>query len=69
MRIREVSGEEEMDIGEEEIGRAIRRLGEGKASRIDGIPGEVWKFGGEKMKRWAGEFCNRVWRGERWPEK
>jgi len=69
MGIREVGGKEERDIGEEEIKRAIRRLGKGKASGIDGIPGEVWKYGGEEIERWAGEFCNRIWRVKGWPEE
>jgi len=34
-------GKEERDIRREETKRAIRRLGERKASGIDGIPGEV----------------------------
>lgn len=35
----------------------------------DEIPNEVWKYGGEEMKEWAWEICNRVWRGEGWPEE
>jgi len=44
-------------------------LREGKASGIDGIPGEVWKYEGEEMEKWIGEFCVRVWKGEWWPEE
>jgi len=36
--------------------RAIRRLGEGKANGIDGIPEEVWKYGEEEIKKWVWEF-------------
>jgi len=46
----------------EEIKRAIGRLGEGKASGIDRILEEVWKYGDEEIKRWVWEFCNRIWR-------
>jgi len=55
----------ERDIERVEMKRALRRLGEGKARGIDGIPGEVWKFGGEEIEGWAWEFCNRMWRGDR----
>jgi len=44
-------------------------LKEEKANEIDEIPGEVWKYGGEKMERWVGEFCNRIWKGESWLEE
>jgi len=62
-------GEEEPEIGREEMKRAIKRLREGKASGADGIPGEVWKHGGERLEEWAWEFCNRIWRGDGWPEE
>lgn len=25
--------------------------------------------GGEDVERWVREFCNKVWRGEEWPER
>lgn len=40
----------------------------GKASGIDGVPSEVWKYGGEEVEKWVWEICNRVWKGERWPQ-
>jgi len=43
----------ESDIERVEMKRAIRRLGDGKASGIHGILGEVWKFGGEEIEGWA----------------
>jgi len=39
--------EEEEGIRREEIERVVRGLKEGKAMGIDGIPNEVWKYGGE----------------------
>jgi len=59
----------ERNIGREEMKRAIRRLGEEKTNGIDGIPGEVWKYGGEEIERGVWEFCNRIWREGGWPEE
>ncbi|KMQ87127.1 phosphatidylinositol glycan anchor biosynthesis [Lasius niger] len=39
-----------------------------KAAGIDGMPNEVWKYGGEEMEKWVEEICRRVWREEGWPE-
>jgi len=36
---------------------------------MDEIPSEVWKYGGEEMRRWAWGICNRIWKGEDWPEE
>lgn len=41
---------------------------DGKANGINGIPADVWKYGGEELENWIWEFCNSIWRGERWPE-
>lgn len=30
--------------------------------------GEGWKYGGKKIKKWLWKFCNRIWKGEEWPE-
>lgn len=40
-----------------------------KAIGIDGIVNEVWKYGGKKTEEWIRRLCNRVWRGEEWPEE
>lgn len=56
--------EEEEEIGREELRKVVRKLWVGKAWRLDGIPGEVWKYGGEELEDWIREFCNR--RGEGW---
>ncbi|XP_071577594.1 uncharacterized protein [Temnothorax nylanderi] len=59
---------EEEEIELEEVRNVIRKLKTGKAIGSDGIPNEVWKFGGEDLVRWIWEICKRVWRGEGWPE-
>lgn len=59
----------EGDLGRGEIKSAIRRLKDGKASGIDGVQNEIWRYGGEDVERWMGEFCNKVWRGEEWLER
>ena len=35
----------------------------------DGIGNEVWKYGGVEVEEWLWRICNRVWRGEGWPEE
>lgn len=64
----ELGGDEGVGGNKEEIREAIRSLKDGKAAGCDGIPGEVWKYGGEEMMEWGWHFCNRVWKGEGWPE-
>jgi len=43
-------GDEEEGITRGEVKKALKRLKEGKAAGGDGIPGEVWKHGGEKLE-------------------
>ncbi|XP_011883686.1 PREDICTED: RNA-directed DNA polymerase from mobile element jockey-like, partial [Vollenhovia emeryi] len=59
---------EEKEIEREEIRRAISKVKDGKAAGEDGIPNEVWKYGGVELERWIGEVCNKIWKGEGWPE-
>lgn len=33
------------------------------------MPGEVWRYGGEKIEDWALEMCNKAWRGKDWIEE
>ncbi|XP_029054555.2 eukaryotic translation initiation factor 3 subunit A-like [Osmia bicornis bicornis] len=65
---RDMEGDEEADISKEEIRKAIAKMKDGKATGGDGIPNEVWKYGGEEVLDWAWEICNRIWRGEGWPD-
>lgn len=51
-------GEEE-GISKGEI-KAIRKLKDGKAAGIDGITGEVWKYGEEEIEEWIWEYCNKI---------
>lgn len=51
----------EKGISRREIKETIRRLKDGKAA--NGIPREVWRYGGEEMEKWIEEFLSRIWRG------
>lgn len=33
---------------------------------MDGISGEVWKFGEEEIVEWIRNICNRIWKKEGW---
>jgi len=44
----------------------IGKLKDRKALGGDGIPNEVWKYGGEEVEEWILDLCKRVWRGEGW---
>lgn len=58
----------EGELSREEIRDAVRSLKDGKTVGYDGIPGEIWKYGGEDVIDWGWHFCNRMWKGEGWPE-
>lgn len=59
--------DKEEEINGEKI-KGLAKLKDGKATGIDGIPNEVWKYGGEAIGKWVKNFCNRIWRGEGWLE-
>jgi len=59
---------EEMDITREEVERVIGKLKEGKAVRGDETPREVWKYGGERLRKFVWDICNGIWRGKEWIE-
>ncbi|XP_011688391.1 PREDICTED: uncharacterized protein LOC105450305 [Wasmannia auropunctata] len=61
--------EEESVLGKEEIASVLGRIKKGKAMGVDGVPGEVWKYGEEEVKEWVWRMCNKIWRGEGWPEE
>jgi len=44
----------------------LRKIKDGKAEGVDGVPGEVWKYGEERLLDWTVGFCNRVWKGKGW---
>ncbi|CAD6229117.1 GSCOCG00012085001-RA-CDS, partial [Cotesia congregata] len=60
--------EEEGDISLEEIRETVKSLKDNKAMGEDGILNEAWKYGGEKIEIELWRICQRVWRGEGWPE-
>lgn len=62
---REMTEEDEMS--REEVRKAINKVKVGKATGSDGIPGEVWKYGGDRLEEWLWRFCSRVWKGDGWP--
>jgi len=59
-------GDKEEEITREEVRVAVKGLKEGKAAGGDGLPREVWKYGGERLEEYVREICNRIWRGEDW---
>jgi len=61
--------EEEEDLRLEEIRGILRKVKDGKALGMDGVPGEAWKYGGEEMEEWVWKVCNKIWKGEGWPEE
>jgi len=62
-REKQGEGDREEDLEWEEVKRIIEGLKDGKAIGQDGISNEVWKYGGEGIKRWVWGLCKRVWRG------
>lgn len=48
--------DEEPEMRKEEVRRIIERFKKGKASEKDGVPNEVWKYGGERVVDWCGDF-------------
>jgi len=62
-------GDVEPEISRGEIRKALGRLKDGKAMGGDGIPGEAWKYGGERIEEYIWELCNRIWKGEEWIEE
>jgi len=59
----------EEDLRRSEVRYVLEKLKKGKAAGADGVPNEVWKCGRERIEEWIWGFCNRVWRGEGWPEQ
>jgi len=66
---RGVEDDKEEGLRKEEVGKAVKKIKDGKAVGGDGIPGEIWKYGGEKMIEWVWSICGRIWRGEGWIEE
>lgn len=58
----------EEEISREKIRRVRKNIKEKKAAGLEGIPGKVWKYGGEEIEEWVWGFCNKIWKGEVWPQ-
>lgn len=58
----------ELEISREEIRETVCGLKDRKAAGMDEVPSEVWKYEGEEVERWVWIYCNKVWRGEEWPD-
>jgi len=46
------------------VKRALKRIKDGKAMGLDGIPEKAWKYSGERLERWVRDYCNGVWKEE-----
>ena len=60
--------EEDQEITQEEIRKAIKKAKKKKAAGADGITNEAWIYGGEVIVEKLGNIFNRVWKGEGVPE-
>lgn len=60
---RRMTGEEIEEITKEEIKKTATKVKNGKATRLDEIPSEVWKYGEEEIMNWMWGFCNKVLKG------
>ena len=61
--------DEEEDLTDEEVTLVIRKLINNKATGIDGIAGELIKYGGRTMEEEMSKILNKVWREERMPQE
>jgi len=59
---------EEM-ISWEEIRSVVREMKDMGRLWERMMSNEIWKYGGEELEEWVWKFCNKVWRGEGWPER
>ena len=55
-------------ISREEVNDAIARMKRNKATGEDDMDIEAVKHGGEGVRKEIWKICNKVWRGEGWPE-
>lgn len=60
--------DDERKIRREELRRIFGKLKDGKATIVDSISSEIWKYGGQELENWE-RILNRIWRGEGWPEE
>lgn len=60
---------EERKLEQEEVEKVLRKLKDRKAIEKQGIPSEVWKWGGKEVQKCVWEICREVWKGGGWPEQ
>ena len=67
---KEVEGDKDEGNGvsREEVNEAISRMKRNKAAREDDIEIKAVKYGGQGVRKEIWKICNKVWRGEGWPE-
>ena len=58
-----------VNMTQEEVEKAIAKLKNGKASGVDGVIGEIVKYGGEDMVRALVMLFQEVWRREKIPKE
>ncbi|XP_032685325.1 uncharacterized protein LOC116850785 [Odontomachus brunneus] len=61
--------DQEKGLRWEDVKEVLKGMKDKKAVGIDGIPAEVWKYGGKEMERWVWMICDRIWKGEGWIEE
>lgn len=61
--------DEEEDILEAEVERAIKMLKNNKSPGVDGITSEMIKAGGHRLMKEIHGMCNQIWRGESTPDE
>lgn len=57
----------ERSTSKEEVGKALKKLKMGKAPGVDGICGEMLKYGGEVVLEWVTQMCGIAWESSRVP--
>lgn len=57
-----MQGQEEEELGEEEIGEAVIKIKQKKTAGIDGIPAETRRFGEEAIKKGLTEVLRDIWK-------
>lgn len=55
----------EKELNRAEIRKTIKRLKNGKAAGIDGIPEKLWNYGREDLEKWMWKFYDTIWNRER----
>ena len=67
---KEVEGDKDEGngISREEVNEAIARMKGNKATGEDDMESEAVRYGGEGVRKAMWKVCNKVWRGEGWPE-